>query len=166
MLPPDIVIHDIIPMADDAHTRFDAISRSYRYHLHTEKSPFAPFSFHYKYGGLNLNLLNQIASMILEFEDFSTFCKTRTDVRTTLCNIKESYWQQADAHNWVYYITGDRFLRGMVRLIVGMQLNICRGKLTINQVENALKNRIRTGHDWSVPPDGLFLYDIRYPYLE
>ena len=100
----------------------------------------------------------------MEFTDFSTFCKLHTDVNTMNCKITESKWiKNGDAYE--YHVTSDRFLRGMIRLIVGMCLNVARGKLSLAEVSKALENKDRTGHDWSVPAEGLFLHSIRYPYL-
>jgi len=164
ILPNDIAIHDIISVHDDAHARFDAISRSYIYHLHTAKTPFSPNSFFYHYGAPDIVILNKAASILTEFTDFSTFCKLHTDVNTMNCKITESRWiKKGDAYE--YHITSDRFLRGMIRLIVGMCLNVDRGKLTIEEVRSALLKKERTGHDWSVPAEGLFLHSIKYPYL-
>lgn len=166
MLPKDIAIHDIMTVHPEAHARFDAISRSYEYHLHTQKSPFLPYSFYYTYGSLDHEILNSAAALLMEYKDFATFCKTHTDVKTTLCRITESRWEQTDDHKWIYQITADRFLRGMVRLIVGMCLNVSRGKISIEQVRKSLKEGTRTGQDWSVPAEGLFLCRIAYPYLD
>lgn len=165
MLPPDIAIYDILTVHSDAHARFDAISRSYQYHLHTRKTPFLPYSYYYTYGNPDLEILNQSAALLMEFADFATFCKTHTDVKTTVCKISESRWEQISEYQWVYHITSDRFLRGMVRLIVGMCLNIQRGKISLQQARSAIDAGTRTGHDWSVPPEGLFLNRIVYSYL-
>ena len=164
MLPSDIAIHNIYKVSDSAHARFDAISRSYQYHLHTAKSPFLIHSHFYTYGSLDLKILNEAASIVLEYKDFTTFCKSNTDVKTMICLIEKSYWTK-EGNTFVYHITSDRFLRGMIRLIVGMCLNVCRGKLTTDEVRYAIDNKIKTKHDWSVPAVGLFLCDIRYPYL-
>jgi tRNA pseudouridine38-40 synthase len=165
MLNQDIVIHNIHMVDDNAHARFDAVSRSYRYQLHIEKSPFLPFSFYYRYGIPDINILNSAASVLLKYHDFATFCKTHTDTKTTICNLTESHWNINDSGQYTYHITGDRFLRGMVRLIVGMCLNITRNKLSLEAAEDAVSKGIRTGQDWSVPPQGLFLTDVKYPYL-
>ncbi len=164
ILPADIAIHSVHKVHENAHTRFDAISRSYVYHLHTVKTPFRPNSFYYRYSHPDLDILNEAAALIMEFTDFSTFCKLHTDVNTMNCKITESKWiKNGDAYE--YHVTSDRFLRGMIRLIVGMCLNVARGKLSLAEVSKALENKDRTGHDWSVPAEGLFLHSIRYPYL-
>lgn len=165
ILPPDIAIHNIHPVHNTAHARFDAISRSYKYHLHIHKSPFHPYSFYYRYEKPDLEILNNAASLLLKVKDFATFCKTHTDSKTTFCDIRESYWVKSVADEYTFNITGDRFLRGMVRLIVGMCLNVSRGKISIETAENAITKGIRTGQDWSAPPEGLFLCNIQYPYI-
>ena len=164
LLPGDIAVQKFILVSDQAHTRFDAISRSYQYHLHTQKSPFNTNSFYYKYDTPDIEILNQAAKILFDYSDFATFCKLKSDVLTTECSILESYWVK-DGDKYTYYIKADRFLRGMIRLVVGMCLNVSRGKLKLDEVKKALESKTRTGHDWSVPPEGLFLYDIRYPYL-
>lgn len=165
MLPPDIAIHDIIPVHDSAHARFDAVSRSYEYYLHTAKDPFAGHSLYYTYGVPDIDVLNEAAGLLLAFNDFATFCKYHSDVKTTLCQVNESHWH-VEGNHYIYRVSADRFLRGMIRLVVGMCLQVARGKLTLDQVRQAMEQGQRTGHDWSVSPDGLFLCDIRYPYLD
>jgi len=163
LLPPDIAIENIFAVKDDAHARFDAESRSYIYKLHTKKSVFSPYSFHYRYGTPDLSILNGAAKLLLEFKDFNTFCKANTDVRTTLCDLKKSEWFQISDFEYEYHVTSDRFLRGMIRLIVGMCLNVARQKLTLKEVRQAISEKRRTNHDWSVPAEGLFLCNIQYP---
>ncbi|MFZ1749444.1 MAG: tRNA pseudouridine(38-40) synthase TruA [Saprospiraceae bacterium] len=164
ILPMDIAIHDILLVKDNAHTRFDAVSRSYQYHLHTSKWPFAAQSFYYTYDRPDIDLLNQAAAVLMQYEDFTTFCKLHTDVKTMICRVTESQWSKQGDH-YIYRITSDRFLRGMIRLIVGMCLNVARGKLSIDDVHHAMKDQKRLPYDWSVPAEGLCLCDIRYPYL-
>ena len=164
ILPMDIAIHDMIPLKDDAHARFDAMSRSYQYHLHTEKWPFAAQSFYYTYDRPDINVLNQAAAVLLEYEDFTSFCKLRTDVKTMICHVTESQWSKQGDH-YIYRITSDRFLRGLIRLIVGRCLNVARGKLSLEDVRYAMDHQKRLHYDWSVPAEGLCLCDIRYPYL-
>ena len=165
ILPADIAVHDAFVVQDDAHTRFDAISRSYEYHLHTSKSPFLVHSMYYPYDINDFDLLNQAAALIIEYQDFTTFCKLHSDAKTMDCRITESTWIK-NKNTYIYRITSDRFLRGMIRLIVGMCLNVSSGKLTIDEVREAMEARKRTGHDWSVPAVGLVLCDIKYPYLK
>ena len=164
LLPIDIAVHDIIQVTEDAHARFDATSRSYEYHLHTEKSPFDIHSFYYTYDTPNIEILNEVAELMLDHVDFTTFCKFHTDVKTMNCHITESRWEKI-GNQYIYRIKADRFLRGMIRLIVGVCLQVSRGKLTIEEVKTAMSEKRRTGQDWSVPAEGLFLCDIKYPYL-
>ncbi|MBK8671258.1 MAG: tRNA pseudouridine synthase A [Saprospiraceae bacterium] len=164
MLPNDIAVHAVIPVHDTAHARFDATSRSYEYHLHTYKSPFIHHSYFYPYGNPDIDLLNQAAGIILQYQDFNTFCKTHSDVKTTLCKVTESKWSLSEGQ-YIYRITSDRFLRGMIRLICGMCLNVARGQIDLSHVHDALRDKKRVEHDWSVPADGLVLCDIKYPYM-
>lgn len=162
-LPDDIVIHHIFPVDESAHARFDAINRSYVYHLHLEKNPFPELSYYYPFKKLSLEKLNQAASLIIGNRDFFAFCKTRTDVKTTICNVYKAEWILRGENKLEFHITADRFLRGMVRLIVGMCLDVERGKLTINEVAEALQTKNRLPRSWSVPAIGLFLHSIEYP---
>jgi tRNA pseudouridine38-40 synthase len=164
MLPDDIAIHDIIPVHDEAHARFDAISRTYQYALHTVKLPFEHESFYFTYDSPILAKLNEAASLLLEFKDFETFCKSKSDVNTTICNVRESFWVQ-DGPCFKFSITSDRFLRGMIRLVVGMCLNVSRGVVSMQEVREALTSKKKLDMNWSVPPYGLMLCDIKYPYL-
>lgn len=163
ILPKDIAIHDIFLVNDSAHARFDALSRSYNYKLHIHKNPFVGQSFHYTYDTPPINILNQAAHLLLKYEDFYTFCKERTDVKTTLCKISECYWTNQN-EQYFFRITADRFLRGMIRLIVGMCLDVARGKISLMEVHNALDKRERLPKNWSAPAEGLTLCDIQYDY--
>lgn len=162
-LPDDIVIHSIFAVPETAHARFDAVRRSYVYYIHLEKSPFPDLSYYYAFHRPSLEKLNQAASLVLGNHDFFAFCKTKTDVKTTLCTIFRAEWIQESENKLAFHITGDRFLRGMVRLIVGMCLDTDRGKLTLDQVNEALRTKTRLPRSWSVPADGLFLHTIEYP---
>jgi tRNA pseudouridine38-40 synthase len=161
LLPKDIAIHEIYPVREGAHARFDAVSRSYQYHLHTAKSPFEPYSFYYIYEKPNLEKLNAAAGILLEYTDFTTFCKLHSDVKTMHCKLSQSLWIR-EGDKFIYQVTSDRFLRGMIRLIVGMCLNVSRGKLTISSVRDALETQSKLPLEWSVPAEGLILTDICY----
>ncbi|MBP6693797.1 MAG: tRNA pseudouridine(38-40) synthase TruA [Saprospiraceae bacterium] len=163
ILPEDIVIHVIRKTHEKAHARFDALSRSYVYKLHLEKSPFPDLSFLYTYKIPDLEVLNKAVELLLDYRDFNSFCKTRTDVKTTLCNIESAYWIKNDSNEFEFHIKADRFLRGMIRLIVGMCLDVDRNKLTLDDVKKALDKKERLPRNWSVPAIGLFLCDIKYP---
>lgn len=162
-LPEDIVVHQIFRVRDEAHARFDAVSRSYTYHLHLNKDPFPQLSFQYPYGRPDLQVLQLAAGILLLYEDFFPFCKTKTDVKTTKCKVSKAQWIQQAPDKFTFSITADRFLRGMVRLVVGMCLDVSRGRLTLEDVSDALRNQTRLHRHWSVPAIGLILENIRYP---
>lgn len=163
ILPEDIAVHSIYRVPEDAHARFDAISRTYSYSLHWEKSPFPLLSFEYKIGKPDLDKLQAASNLLLPFEDFNTFCKSHSDVKTTKCHITAAAWYEVTPTNLIFRITADRFLRGMVRMIVGMCLDVSRGRLSAEQVIQCLENRERLPRHWSVPAIGLILEDICYP---
>lgn len=168
VLPKDIAIENIFEVASEAHTRFDANSRSYEYHIVFHKNPFFLDTTYYFpfYDQLDFNLLQAAAKLLMEYEAFYPFCKSNTDVKTMRCDITHAEWKlDKDEKGMVFYISANRFLRGMVRLIVGMCLNVALGKISLEEVEDALKKQERLRKSYSVPPQGLFLTDIRYPFL-
>lgn len=167
ILPSDIVIQSIKPVDPRAHARFDAIERTYEYYIESYKNPFnRPYCFSfYQFTEVNIDLLQEAAALLLNYEDFSPFCKTNSGTKSKLCKITRSEWQVTeDKKNAFYTISANRFLRGMVRLIVGMCLNVGLKKMTIEEVKNSLENQSSLPTPWSVPPNGLFLSDIKYPY--
>ena len=146
------------------HHIFSAISRSYEYVILGEKDPFRndmAFLMH-EFHKLNVPKLNEAASLIRNYRDFSTFCKSDTDVATKICEIQRSSWTISD-NELVYHIQANRFLRGMVRLIVGMCLSVALGKINLSEVTDALESRRILTKNWSVPAKGLVLKDIKYP---
>ena len=167
MLPPDIAIHQILEVKEDAHARFDAVFRAYEYHLHFQKSPFLKeHSFLFPFPARpDFSSVQAAASLLLEYEDFFPFCKSNTDVKTMRCELKEARWEQLDDNRWVFHIAANRFLRGMVRLVVGMSLNVGLGKVSVEEVREAMEQQTRLKKSWSVPPEGLFLTRVEYPYL-
>jgi len=167
LLPPDIAIHQIHEVKEDAHARYDAFSRAYEYHLHFQKSPFLKdHSFLFPFPSRpDFSKTQAAAKLLLNYEEFFPFCKSNTDVKTMRCELKEARWEQPDANRWVFYIGANRFLRGMVRLIVGMSLNVGLGKVSIEEVQQAMEQQTRLKRSWSVPPEGLFLMKVEYPFL-
>lgn len=165
MLPQEIVIHNIYLVSEELHARYSAISRSYTYMMSTTKDPFERlFSFTYPYRDtISLDRLNEASSILLQYSDFNTFCKTNHDANTTICDIESAVWTSPEEGKYVFTIKANRYLRGMIRLIVGMCLNVNRGKLTLEEVENCLANAQRLPLDWSVPASGLCLHSIVYP---
>lgn len=163
----DITIHEIFPVSIQSHTRFDATKRTYDYYIKGEKDSFnADFAFAYPMiHKLNVEDLNRAASLLLKYDDFYTFCKSKTDVKTTICQIYESRWRWVSEDTLRFTISANRFLRGMVRLVVGMCINVSLGKMDIKEVENALSEKRRLERDWSVHAQGLTLSSIDYPYV-
>lgn len=164
----DIAFYRLIPVHDEAHARFDARSRSYRYHVQPRKNPFhTEFAYHCPFWGqVDTERLQAAARLLLDFQDFAPFCKTRTDAKTRRCLLTRSEWcYDAAAQQWHYHVRADRFLRGMVRLIVGMCIQVGRGLLTIEEVRQALEQQTPLRQALSVPPEGLFLTDICYDFI-
>ncbi len=164
MLSDAIAVH-VIELADASfHARFDAISRSYTYRIHFDKDPFIRgYSLYYPYPDrIDIALLQDFSQLLLESEDFDTFCKVNTDVKTKKCAISHARWHMV-GEELHFDITSDRFLRGMIRLIVGTGLNLSRGKISIEDIIKALKSRSQLYLSWSVPPQGLILHSIQYP---
>lgn len=166
ILPKGIVIYDIFEVANEKHARFDAYHRSYEYHICFDKNPFeieTVWVYPYREELLDLKKMQAAAAMLMEFEDFNTFCKTNTDVKTTLCTMKRSEWVFDETNRrLVFHISANRFLRGMVRLIVGMSVNVGSGKISLSQLRQALEEKRPLKLNHSAPPQGLFLTDIRY----
>ena len=165
LLPRDIRIFDIKEVATTAHTRFDAIARSYTYKLVFGKDPFREKTvYRYDQSGVpDFDLMNTGADLLLNYKEFFPFCKTHSDNDTYLCKLIESKWDVVNTEEWHYHITSDRFLRGMVRLIVGMTLNLGLGRIQLSEVQAAMENQQRLERAWSVPAQGLYLSTIKYP---
>lgn len=164
----DIVFLKLSPVHAEAHARFDAISRSYEYVIDFVRSPFrqetafyCPYSNH-----LDLNKMQEAAQLLLQYEDFTTFCKSHTDSKTKICKLTRSEWVfNSDTQQLVYHVTADRFLRGMIRLIVGMCLNVGKGKTSLEEVKEALEKKEILKSAFSAPAQGLFLKDIKYNFI-
>lgn len=147
-------------MPATAHSRFDAVNREYEYHIHQFKDPFRNgLSYYYPYQ-LNQDLLQEAAAVIKSYSDFSSFSKTNTQVKNFECRIYESKWQLSNG-TLTYYIKGNRFLRGMVRLITGSLLKVGRERLSLADLHQMIQNRDKAG--FSVPPDGLYLKAVNFP---
>lgn len=163
LLPDSIAISDIQRVIDDAHARFDALERTYYYRVTTRKDPFS-YQFKTKIGSsLDFTAMNQATPLLLGKQDFASFCRVHTDVKTTICNVKEARWIQESETEWTFIITADRFLRNMVRAIVGTLFEIGKGRMTEAQLAQviAAHNRCKAGH--SAPAEGLSLVEIIYP---
>ncbi|HTN06209.1 tRNA pseudouridine(38-40) synthase TruA [Agriterribacter sp.] len=162
LLPPAIVIKQIIPMAANAHCRFDAISREYSYHVYKNKNPFLYNQAYYFPYTVNFDLLQQAASAILTYTDFTSFSKRNTQVKNFICHIAESRWSREEDH-MVYHVKASRFLRGMVRGLVGTMLQVGRGKVSIENFHAIITGRDCTKANFAVPGHGLFLVKVNYP---
>jgi tRNA pseudouridine38-40 synthase len=161
-LPPDIAIHRIYEVLPTAHARFDAISRTYEYRISREKDPFLQdLSYFYK-SPLRLDLMQESCNILLNTSDFSAFCKKGSDERNHYCTISEAQWKE-QGNSLIFRIKADRFLRNMVRAIVGTQLLIGKGKMSIGEFKIVLGSKNRSQAGDSVPGQGLFLCSITYP---
>ncbi|MBF4469886.1 tRNA pseudouridine(38-40) synthase TruA [Flavobacterium sp. HJJ] len=162
-LPKDIVIYDIFPVADEAHTRFDAAKRTYEYHINTFKDVFLQEQSWYFHQKLDLDLMNEAAKTLLNHTDFQCFSKVNTDVNTFDCEIFEAHWMQ-ESEKIIFTISANRFLRNMVRSIVGTLINIGLHKITLDDFELIIKSKSREKAGFSVPAHGLYLTKIEYDF--
>lgn len=163
-LQDDIVVYQFIKVHENAHTRFDATSRTYKYYIHTFKDVFQKDYSWYYHNNLNINLMNEACNVLFEFKDFECFSKTNTDVNTFLCDITEANWE-TEENQLVFTITANRFLRNMVRAIVGTLVNVGTGKITINQFREIIEGKNRQKAGFSVPAHALYLVAVKYPYI-
>lgn len=161
-LPRDIAVKHLLKVSNNAHARFDATERSYEYHLCTEKDPFEAHRHYHIRSTLDIELMNQAAQILFEYEDFECFSKTKTDVKTFICKIKHAQWTVKGSH-YVFNISADRFLRNMVRAIVGTLLEIGLKKQDLNDFRKIIESKNRSEAGLSVPAKGLFLTKITYP---
>ena len=163
MLPPDILIHKIEQVDDELHARFSATLRTYNYFVHTRKNPFKRYYSYECHFDLDFNKMNEAAKVLLEYEDFACFCKSHTDVKTTLCKVTEAEWKDLGDGCWVFVVSANRFLRNMVRAIVGTLVEVGRGRMTIDEFRLVIEGKKRTQAGESMPGNALFLVDIKYP---
>lgn len=191
LLPPDIAIYDIFPVADNAHARFDATARTYQYHVSDRRLPFRQGQYCRIYFSPDLDKMNEAARVLMEYDDFTSFAKLHTQVKTNICYLSEARWDfvpvkncelkdksEADAderlitHNseliteyeWVFTICSNRFLRNMVRSVTGTLLDVGHGKLTINGLREIIEKKDRCAAGVSMPACGLFLTKVEYPW--
>jgi len=163
LLPPDIAIYGIGAVHDDAHARFDATSRTYKYFAVTRKDPFYyPLSWKCP-PGLDFDMMNEAAARLPHYTDFTSFSKLHTDVKTNNCRVTHAQWTR-EGDQWVFTITADRFLRNMVRAIVGTLVEVGRHKMTVEQFGHVIERKDRCAAGTSMPGHALFLWDITYPY--
>jgi len=162
MLPVDISIRNIIAVKDTAHARFDATLRSYHYHISYIKDPFR---YKYRYTiwhKLDVEKMNEAAKILFEYDDFASFCKYNHDAKTTLCKIQKAEWVELPGQlNFI--ISSDRFLRNMVRAIVGTMVELGQGDLTLDDFRKIIEAKDRVAAGFSSPASGLFLAEVHYP---
>lgn len=160
----DIAIYSIYRVADDAHARFDATSRTYKYFVTLTKSPFNyAFTWHCR-TPLDFDLMNEAAERMMGYTDFTSFSKLHTDVFTNNCHITHARWEQADDGRWVFTVTADRFLRNMVRAIVGTLVEVGRHKITVEEFCQIIEKKDRCSAGTSMPGNALFLWEVTYPF--
>ena len=161
-LPQDIAVQEVRLVDEEKHARFSATSRTYHYFIHTRKDPFQQaYSWQVPFK-LDFEKMNEAAKVLLEYKDFTSFSKVNTDTKTNLCNVKEAFWEEIAPDRWRFTITANRFLRNMVRAIVGTLVEVGRGRLSPEDVRRIIEAKDRCSAGESVPAKGLFLVDIKY----
>jgi tRNA pseudouridine38-40 synthase len=164
LLPHDIAVKRIIPVHAEAHARFDANLRSYEYYIHFHKDPFKQnYSWQIK-GELDVELMNRAAQIMMEYTDFSCFSKSNTQVKTNNCKIMQAEWVRKE-DGLVFHISADRFLRNMVRAIVGTCMMVGRREMEPERIRQIIESKNRSNAGTSVPACGLYLTEVKYPYI-
>jgi tRNA pseudouridine38-40 synthase len=162
VVPKDIRIKELVLVNNRAHARFDAIERSYEYRITQIRDPFLRFHTYYFPFPLNINAMNEAAELLLGKKDFASFCKAGGGQTTTICNITRAEWKKEN-EMLIFFITADRFLRNMVRAIVGTLIQVGLGKLSVQDFNSILSSGKRSEAGDSVKPEGLFLTSVVYP---
>ena len=162
LLPGDIAVKEVRQVEDDMHARFSATSRTYHYFIHTRKDPFLQaYSWQIPFA-LDFEKMNEAAKVLLEYKDFTSFSKVNTDTKTNLCDLKEAFWEEVEPGQWRFTITANRFLRNMVRAIVGTLVEVGRDRISIEEMRHIIEAKDRCQAGESVPGKALFLVDIKY----
>lgn len=162
ILPVDISINEVKSIMPSAHARFDAIERSYQYFINRSKSPFTTGLSYYFNHQLDITLMNQAAKELIGEQDFESFSKVKTEVNNFICTINRAEWL-LENDQLVFYVRANRFLRGMVRALVGTLIDVGQGKLTVDEFVNVIKAKDRRVAGRAVPAHGLFLTEVKYP---
>ena len=161
IMGPDIVVERIWPVADDMHARFSAVSRTYRYYVLTRRSPFFN-KLAWTTRPLDFNAMNRAAARLLDVSDFTSFAKLHSDARTNICRVTRAEWVECGESARYFEITADRFLRNMVRAVVGTLVDVGRGKLSPDGFDDIIARRDRCAAGTSMPAHALYLWDVRY----
>ena len=162
LLPYDIAISKVEMVSEDMHARFSATSRMYHYYIHTTKDPFQraySCEIHYP---LDFAKMNDAAQILMTYEDYGAFCKSGADVKTTLCQVTKAEWVQTSPTTWYFEIRANRFLRNMVRAVVGTLIEVGRGRLSLDDFKKVIEGKQRSDAGESMPGNALFLEDIVY----
>jgi len=162
LLPGDISIRNIYPVPEDSHARFDAVERKYEYRITKAKNPFGPDLFYWFSPILDLDKMNQAAKILAGEKSFQSFCRVKTDVEHFICNISQAYWE-TNGTRTTFHIYANRFLRGMVRSIVGTLLDVGQNRLQVSEMERIISSNDRSQAGMSVPAQGLHLCQVNYP---
>lgn len=169
MCGKSIAVRRLIPVNCDAHARFDACERTYKYFVIYEKSPFLKDLSWWCPKELDVDLMNEAAELLLLTKDFTSFAKLHSDVKTNICDVRRAEWSvyenQYDIPGIVFTISADRFLRNMVRAVVGTLVEVGRRKITVNDFSGIINSLNRCNAGTSMPGEGLFLWDVKYPYI-
>lgn len=162
LLPPDVAVQAVRPVTPEMHARFSATRRTYHYYIHTRKDPFLRGYSWQVNVPLDFALMNEAAQVLLEYSDFTSFSKTGTDVKTNICQLTEARWEQLKPGEWRFTVSANRFLRNMVRAIVGTLVEVGRHRMTISQMRHAIEAKDRQRAGESVPGHALYLTNIEY----
>ncbi len=162
LLAPDVVVNEIFEVKPHIHARFDAIQRSYEYRINRQRSPFKHNLAANIFYALNLEAMQAAAELLVAKRDYSSFSKSRTQTKTNICDIRQAYWEDC-GDQWIFHITADRFLRNMVRAIVGSLLEVGKGRMTLDGFEKMIEAQDRKAAGQSVPAQGLYLNRVVYP---
>lgn len=162
LLPPDVAVQAVRPVSPEMHARFSATRRTYHYYIHTRKDPFLRGYSWQVNVPLDFALMNEAAQVLLEYSDFTSFSKTGTDVKTNICQLTEARWEQLKPGEWRFTVSANRFLRNMVRAIVGTLVEVGRHRMTISQMRHVIEAKDRQRAGESVPGHALYLTNIEY----
>ncbi len=163
LLPPDVSVSKVVPVSTEAHARFSARARTYHYYIHFAKSPFLRAYSCRLFRMLDFERMNEAAATLFDYTDFTSFSKVNTDTKTNNCRIMKAGWEEMAPGEWRFEIQADRFLRNMVRAIVGTLVEVGRGRLTVDGFREVIEGKNRCGAGESMPGNALFLVDVDYP---
>lgn len=159
----DIAVYDIVAVRDEAHARFDATERSYRYYATSRKDPFARGLVWKCSSSLDFDAMNEAATLLIGCRDFTSFAKLHSDAKTNICDVRRAGWHMVDGDSWYFEIAADRFLRNMVRAVVGTLVDVGRGKMRPEGILEVLAQNDRCAAGTSMPAEALYLWSVDYP---